>query len=68
MPDWVKNCAQLAQQVGATVEQECGGRDKVRLICDRYDVSMSLKEAIRENRQGDDQDVVCYRITDSTKI
>ena len=48
-PDWVKNCAQLAEHFVATIEQKYGWRDEVRLIFDRYDVTMSLKEATREN-------------------
>jgi len=52
-PDWVKNCAhELAEHFGATIEQKYGRRHEVRLIFDRYDVSMSLKEATREKRQG----------------
>ena len=66
-PDWVKNCAQLAEHFVATIEQKYGRRDEVRLIFDRYDVSMSLKEATGEKKQGG-QDAVYYRITDSTKI
>ena len=45
----VKNCAQLAEHFVATIEQKYGRRDEVRLICDRYDVTMSIKEATREN-------------------
>ena len=48
-PDWVKNCAQLAEHFVATIEQKYGWRDEVRLIFDRYDVTMSLKKATREN-------------------
>ena len=65
-PDWVKNRGQLGKHFVATVEQKYGRRDEVRVIFDRYDVSMSLKEATKEKRQG--QDAVYYRITDSTKI
>ena len=66
-PDWVKNCAQLAEHFVATIEQKYGRRDEVRLIFDRYDVTMSLKEATREKRQGG-HDAIYYRVTDSTNI
>jgi len=60
VPDWVKNCTQLAHHVVATIERKCCGKDEVCLIFDRFDVSMSLREATREKRQGVDQDVVYY--------
>ena len=66
-PDWVKNCTKLADHFIDTMEQKYGMNDEVRLIFDRYDVTMSLKEATREKRQGG-QDAVYYRITDSTNI
>ena len=66
-PDWVKNCTQLADHFVETIEQKYGRNDEVRLIFDRYDITMSLKEATREKRQGG-QDAVYYRITDSTNI
>ena len=65
-PDWVKNCAQLAEHFVGKIEQKYGRRDKVCLIFDRYDVSMSLKEATIEKRQGG-QDPVYYKITISTQ-
>ena len=65
-PDWVRNCAQLAEHFAATIEQKYGRRDEGILIFDRYDVSMSLKEATREKKQGS-QDAVYFRITDSIK-
>ena len=49
-PEWVKNCAQLADHFINTMEQKYGKRDEVRLIFDRYDVTMSLKEATRKKR------------------
>ena len=65
-PDWIKNCAQLAEHFAAIIELKNGRRDDVRLIFDIYDVSMSLREATREKRHGG-QDAIYYRITDSTK-
>jgi hypothetical protein len=46
-PEWVKNCAQLADHFIATIGQKYRS-DEVRLIFDRYDIPMSLKEATRE--------------------
>ena len=40
-PDWVKNCTHLIEHFVATIEQKNGRRDEVRLIFDRYDISMS---------------------------
>ena len=65
--DRIKSCAQLADHFVNTIEQTYGRKDEVRLIFDRYDVPVSLKEAKRENRQGG-QGAVFYRITDSTDI
>ena len=66
-PDWVKNCEQLANHFVNTIEQKYGRMDDVRLIFDRYDLPMTLKEGTREKRQGG-QDPIYYRITDSTNI
>ena len=66
-PDWVKNCEQLANHFVNTIEQKYGRKDKVRLIFDRYDLPMTLKEATRDKRQGG-QDPIYYRITDFTNI
>ena len=66
-PEWVKNCEQLAIHFVDTIEQKYGRKDEIRLIFDRYDLPMSLKEATREKRQGG-QDPIYYRITDSTNI
>ena len=66
-PDWIKNCAHLADHFIETIEQKYGRREEVRLIFDRYDIEMSLKEGTREERQGG-QDAIYYRITDSTVI
>ena len=41
--------------------------EEVRLIFDRYDIEISLKEGTRERRQGG-KDAIYYRITDSTVI
>ena len=66
-PEWVKNCEQLAIHFVDTIEQKHGRKDEIRLIFDRYDLPMSLKEATREKRQRG-QDPIYYRITDSTNI
>ena len=66
-PEWVKNCEQLAIHFVDTIEQKYNRKDEIRLIFDRYDLPMSLKEATREKRQGG-QDPIYYRITDSTNI
>ena len=50
-----------------TIEQKYGRKDEVRLLFDRCDLPMSLREATRKKRQGG-QDPIYYRITDSTNI
>ena len=37
-PEWIKNCAQLAEQFSNRVLQTYTGRNEVRLIVDRYDL------------------------------
>ena len=54
-----ENCEQLAIHFVDTIEQKYGREDEVRLIFDRYDLPMSLKEATREKRQGG-QDPIYY--------
>ena len=66
-PGTVRSCAQLADHFIDTIEQKYGRNAEVRLIFDRYDVAMSLKEATRKKSQRD-QDPIYYRITDSTDI
>ena len=44
-PDWVRNCTELPDHLVNTIDQKYGKKDEVRLIFDRYDVPMSLKEA-----------------------
>ena len=66
-PEWIHNCAQLAQHFIDTLEQKYGRINEKRVIFDRYDLTMSLKQATREKRQGG-KDSVYYKITDSTKI
>ena len=43
-PDWIKNCSQLADHFNNRIEQKHGKSYEVRLIFDRYDLPMSLKE------------------------
>ena len=66
-PDWIKNCAQLAENFCNRIFQKYSGSDEVRLIFDRYALPLSLKSATRVRRQGG-QDPVYYRISDSTHI
>lgn len=66
-PDWVKNCGQLAAHFIATIDQKYGMMNEQRLVFDRYDVAMTLKQSTREKRQGG-QAPIYYRITDSTNI
>ena len=35
--------------------EKCGDRDEIHLIFDRYDIPLSLKEATRKERQGNQQ-------------
>ena len=51
-PEWIHNCAQLAQHFIDTLEQKYGRINEKRVIFDRYDLTMSLKQATREKRQG----------------
>ena len=66
-PEWIHNCVQLAQHFIDTLEQKYGRINEKRVIFDRYDLTISLKQATREKRQGG-KDPVYYKITDSTKI
>ena len=64
-PDWIKNCAQLAENFCNRIFQKYSGSDEVRLIFEGYDLPLSLKSATRVRRQGG-QDPAC--ISDSTHI
>ena len=66
-PEWIKNCAQLAEHFSNRVLQAYTGSYEVRLIFDRYDLPFSLKAATRVRRQGG-QAPVYYHITDTTHI
>ena len=66
-PDWIKNCAQLAENVCNCIFQKYSGSDEVCLNFDRYGLPLSLKSATRVRIQGD-QDPVYYRISGSTHI
>ena len=66
-PDWIKNCAQQAENFCNRIFQKYSGSDEVRLTFDRYNLLLSLKSATRIRRQGG-QDPVYYRISDSTHI
>ena len=67
MPEWIRNCAQLAEHFSNRVMQMHTGSNEVRLIFDRYDLPFSLKAATRVRRQGS-QAPVYYHITDTTHI
>ena len=56
-PEWIRNCAQLAEHFSNRVMQTHTGSNEVRLIFDRYDLPFSLKAATRVNH-----------ITDTTHI
>ena len=64
-PEWIRNCAQLAEHFSNRVMQRHTGSNEVRLIFDRYDLPFSLKEATRVRRQGS-QAPVYYHMTDTT--
>ena len=66
-PEWIRNCAQLAEHFSNRVMQMHTGSNEVRLIFDRYDLPFSLKAATRVRRQGS-QAPVYYHITDTTHI
>ena len=66
-PEWIRNCAQLAEHFSNRVMQTHTGSNEVRLIFDRYDLPFSLKAATRVRRQGS-QAPVYYHITDTTHI
>ncbi|CAH3141295.1 unnamed protein product [Porites lobata] len=66
-PEWIRNCAQLAEHFSNRVIQTDTGSNEVRLIFDRYDLPFSLKAATRVRRQGS-QSPVYYHITDTTHI
>ena len=66
-PEWIRNCAQLAEHFSNRVMQTHNGSNEVRLIFDRYDLPFSLKAATRVRRQGS-QAPVYYHITDTTHI
>ncbi len=66
-PEWIKNCAQLAEHFSNRVLQTYTESNEVRLIFDRYDLPFSLKAATRVRRQGG-QAPVYYHITDTTHI
>ena len=66
-PEWIRNCAQLAEHFSNRVIQTHTGSNEVRLIFDRYDLPFSLKAATRVRRQGS-QAPVHYHITDTTHI
>ena len=66
-PEWIRNCAQLAEHFSNRVIQTHTGSNEVRLIFDRYDLPFSLKAATRVRRQGS-QAPVYYHITDTTHI
>ena len=67
IPEWVHNCAHLADHFIATLDLKYETTKEVRLVFDRYDIATSLKEATREKRQAG-LDPIYYRITDSTLI
>ena len=66
-PEWIRNCAQLAERFSNRVMQTQTGSNEVRLIFDRYDLPFSLKAATRVRRQGS-RAPVYYHITDTTHI
>ena len=66
-PEWIRNCAQLAEHFSNRVMQTHTGSNEVQLIFDRYDLPFSLKAATRVRRQGI-QAPVYYHITDATHI
>jgi len=66
-PDWIKNCSQLPDHFSSRVYQKHTNSDELQLLFDRYDLSLSLKAATREIRQGS-QDPVDYKITDTIQI
>ena len=65
-PEWIRNCAQLAEHSNRVMQTHTGSNE-VRLIFDRYDLPFSLKAATRVRRQGS-QAPVYYHITDTTHI
>ena len=65
-PEWIRNCAQLAEHSNRVMQTHTGSNE-VRLIFDRYDLPFSLKAATRVRRQGS-QAPVYYHITDTTQI
>ena len=66
-PEWIRNCAQLAEHFSNRVMQTHTGSNEVRLIFDRYDLPFSLKVATRVRRQ-ECHAPVYYHITDTTHI
>ena len=66
-PDHIKNCRKLADHFTTRILQKYRKGDEIHLLFDRYDVSLSLKTATRDRRQGG-QHVVSYNITDTTNI
>ena len=65
-PEWITNCAQLAEHFSNRVQMHSGSNE-VRLIFDRYDLPFSLKAATRVRRQGS-QAPVYYHIIDTRHI
>ena len=66
-PEWIKNCARLAEHFSNRALQTCTRSSEVRLIFDRYDFPFSPKAATRVRRQGG-QAPVYYHITDTMHI
>ena len=67
-PDHIKNCRELADHFTKRILQKYRKGDEIHLVFDRYDVSLSLKTATRDRRQGGQPHVVSYNITDNTNI
>lgn len=66
-PDSIKDCLQLAEHFCDRIFTKYADYSEIRLIFDRYDVPVSLKEATRRRRQGN-TDAVHYKVTESTQI
>ena len=65
-PEWIRNCAQLAEHFSNRVMQTHTGSNEVRLIFDRYDLPFSLKAATRVRRQGSQAPGITTSLTQDT--
>jgi len=66
-PEWISNCADLANHFIERHWQRYSEYDEVHLVFDRYDIGDSLKTSTREKRLGGHK-AVAYHITDTTSI